>query len=139
MPRLCRVEEYTFAERQDKQALNPEVFTSPFYVKRIRVNAFDSHPWPDDRFQLCATRPGVYVNDASFPEVCGKNGILYQIPADPRRLEEVIALRRAFYRAGISARERAPLLRASCLVLNGVALTGLAVYFFRRRKKASYT
>ncbi len=140
MPRLCRVEEYTVAETQRKEISIPAIFSSPLYVNLMRVNAFDTQPWPDDRFRLKYATPGVYVNDASFPEITGKDGIFYQIPANPQRLDEVIAVRRAFYQAWRNAEKKSRPLRVLLLVLNGVALAGLGVYFFvRRRKKASCT
>jgi hypothetical protein len=140
LPRLCRVEEYTSERTQKDGRSIYEVFTSPLYVRRIRVNAFDAQPWPHDRFQLKYVTPGIYVNDASFPEIKGKDGIFYQIPANPQRLDEVIAVRRAFYQAWLSAEKKSRPLRVLFLVLNGVGLAGIAVYFFvRRRKKVSCT
>jgi hypothetical protein len=140
MPRLCRVEEYTVAGTENKENSIPAIFSSPLYVKRVQVNAFDSQPWPDDRFQLNYTTPGVYVNDASFSDISAKDGIFYQIPANPQRLDEVIAVRRAFYQAWRSAEKISRPLRVLFLVLNGVGLAGLGVYFFvRRRKNASCT
>src|SRR5579884_566547 len=140
IPRLCRVEEYTVAGTQGKEKPISKDFSSPLYVKCLRVNAFDTQPWPEDRFQLKYTTPGAYVNDASFPEISGRDGIFYQIPANPQRLDEVIAVRRAFYQAWMNAEKKSRPLRMLFLVLNGVALAGLGVYFFvRRRKKASCT
>jgi hypothetical protein len=140
MPRLCRVEEYTVAATQDKENSIPAIFSSPLYVKLLRVNAFGAQPWPDDRFQLKYTTPGAYVNDASFPETSGKDGVFYQIPANPQRLDEVIAVRRAFYQAWRSAGKKSRPLRVLFLVLNSLGLAGVGIYFFvRRRKKASCT
>jgi hypothetical protein len=140
MPRLCRVEEYTLAAARDEDNVVPDVSASPLYVKAIQVNAFDVKPWPDDRFQLKSTTPGVYVNDASFPEVKGTDGVLYQVPANPQRLDEVIAERRAFYQGLLGAEKRSRPLKALFLVLDGLGLAGLAVYWIvRRRRKASST
>lgn len=126
MPRRCRVEAYA----------SP----SPSHVTRIQVNVLDVQPWPDDRFQLAYTTPGIYVNDASFSETTRKDGIFYQIPANPQRLDEVIAVRRALHQAWMNAEKKTRPLRVLFLVLNGVGLAGLAVYLFmRRRKKASCT
>jgi hypothetical protein len=138
MPHLCRVTEYVLERVQDEKNSISDIFTSPLYVKVIRVNALDVQPWPDDRFQLKCLTPGVYVNDASFPETTGKDGVFYQIPANPQRLDEVIALRRAFYQAWRKAEKKSRPLRVLFLVLNGVGLASIAVcYFRRRRKKAS--
>ncbi len=141
MPHRCRVEEYALTVRTQKdENLILDLFPSPLYVKEIQVSAFDLKPWPDDRFQLKYTTPGAYVNDASFPETSGKDGIFYQIPANPQRLDEVIAVRRAFYQAWKNADKKSRSLRVLFLVLNGVGVAGLGVYFFvRRRKKASCT
>jgi hypothetical protein len=141
MPRLCRVEEYALAAAtQDGYNLILDVSPSPLYVTKIQVNAFDVEPWPDDRFQLKNTTPGGYVNDASFPEMTGKDGVFYQVPANPERLDEVVAVRRAFYQAWRNAERRSRPLRVLFLILNGVALVSIAAYFFvRRRKKASST
>lgn len=140
MPRLCRVEEYTVAATQDKENSIPAISSSPLYVVLIRVNALDTQPWPGDRFQLKYTTPGAYVNDASFPETSGKDGVVYQIPANPQRLDEVITVRRAFYHAWRNADKKSRPLRLLFLILNGVGVAGLGVYFFvRRRKKASCT
>lgn len=140
MPRRCRVEMYTFEEGPSAENLISNIFTSPLYVRILRTNAFELQPWPDDRFQLKYTTPGVYVNDASFPEITGKDGVFYQIPANPQRLNEVIAVQRALYHAWMKAEKKTRPLRVLFLVLNGVGLAGLAIYFFRyRRKKASCT
>lgn len=138
MPRQCRVEEYALTAALDEGNMVLDVFPSPLYVTTIQVNTFDVQPWPDDRFQLKNTTPGGYVNDASFPEMTGKDGVFYQVPANPQRLDEVIAVRHAFYRAWTNAEKRSRPLRVLFLVLNGVGMTSLAVYFFvHRRKKAS--
>jgi hypothetical protein len=135
LPRQCQVEEYTFAAMPDEENGIPSSFSSPLCVRRIRVDAFDFQAWPEDRFQLKNTTPGGYVNDASFPEMKGKDGAFYQVPANPELLDEVSAVRRAFYHAWQSVDKRARPLRAVFLVLNGV---GLAVYLIvRQRKKAS--
>jgi hypothetical protein len=135
LPLQCQVEEYTFAGAPSGENKISSSFTAPLCVKKIRVTAFDVQPWSDDRFQLKNTTPGGYVNDASFPEMKDKGGIFYQVPANPELLDEVTAVRRAFYHAWLSVDKRARPLRVVFLVLNGV---GLAVYLImRQRKKAS--
>lgn len=140
LPRLCRVEEHNFAGVPNTEKMGIDVSTPFLYVKKIQVNALDTTPWPDDRFRLKYTTPGVYVNDASFPEMKGKDGVFYQMPANPHRLVEVIAARRALYQGWTNAEKRSRPLRVLFLVLNGVGLASLAGYFFmRRRKRASST
>jgi hypothetical protein len=139
-PRLCRVEEYAVPRAAEEQGSFLEVCPSPVYIKKIQVHTFDVKPWPDDRFQLKCLAPGAYVNDASFPEIKGKDGVFYQVPADPQRLDEVIALRRALYQGWRSAEKRSRPLRVLFLVLNGASLAGLGVYFLvRQRKKVRST
>jgi|GEM_PF-2776573 len=136
LPRLCRVAVHTWAGVQEERKSIFNIFASPLYIKNIRVNAFDVKLWPDDRFQLKPTMPGVYVNDASFPEIKGMDGVFYQVPADPQRLNEVIAVRRALYQGWRGADKRSRPLRALFLVLNGMGLVSLAVYVIVRQYKA---
>lgn len=134
MPRLCRVEKYNFV------GLPNQVFGSPLYMKQFRVRAFDLMPWPDDRFELKYTTPGTYVNDGTFPEVEGKSGVIYNMPANSQQLDEVIEAARTKYQAGADAERRSHQMRMLFLVFNGVCLVILVVsYVVRRRKKASST
>jgi hypothetical protein len=137
IPRLCQVEEYALRREPNEEKASPNIFTSSLCVKKIRVTAIDDQPWPEDRFQLKSTTPGTYVNDASFPEMKLKDGVFYQVPANPHRLDEVIAVRQTFHQAWLSVNRRARPLRALFLVLNSV---GLAFYLIvRRRRKARST
>jgi hypothetical protein len=137
-PRLCRVEEYTLAGAGTEENVLSDVSASPLYVKKIQVNAFDVRPWPEERFRFKSTTPGVYVNDASFPEIKGTDGVFYQVPANPQRLDEVIAVRRVFHQRWMSAEKRSRPLKVLFLVLNGVGLAALVVSrILRRRRRAS--
>jgi hypothetical protein len=130
MPRRCQIGYYTFG------ALRDQVFGSPLYAAQYRVRAFDFKPWPDDRFELKYTTPGARVNDGTFPEVEGKSGVLYTMPANPQQLDEVIATARATYQARANAESRSYHLKVLFLVVNGVLVVGLLISFVVRRRKA---
>jgi hypothetical protein len=124
------VEEYTFVGLRD------QVFASPLYVNQFSVSAFDLLPWPYERFELKYTTPGTYVTDGTFPEVEGKVGISYTIPADAEQLDAVIAAARANYHTREKADQRTARLRALLYSVNGVLLVCLIVYYFVRLRKA---
>jgi hypothetical protein len=138
MPRQCRVEAYTctVSGLQDEETLIPYVFGSPLYVTQFRVSAFDVKPWPDDRFELKYTAPGTSVQDATFPEVEGTNGVSYEVPANPEQLGAVIETARAQYRARATAEKRSGTLKVLFLTVNGALVVGLVAYFVVRRRKA---
>lgn len=132
LPRRCRLEKYTFV------GLPNQVFESPLFVNLLRVSALDLKPWPYDRFELNYTKPGTEVNDATFSEAEGRNGIHYQMPANPQQLDEVIAAARAQHQARGNAGKRIPTIRTILLIINGLGLPILVFYLIvRRRKKAS--
>lgn len=138
MPRLCRVEEYTFEGLRDEESLIPYDFGSPLFVTNFQVSAFDVKPWPYDRFELKYTAPGTQVNDATFPETKGKDGIFYKVPANPQDLDQVIAAHRAKAQARVNAEKRSSTIRMILLILNGVGLPILVFYLIVRwRKKGS--
>ncbi|HTU94142.1 MAG TPA: hypothetical protein VMF69_28950 [Gemmataceae bacterium] len=136
MPRRCRVEQYTFAKLRDEETLIPYVFDSPLYVNYFQVSAFDVKPWPYERFELKYTAPGTWVNDGTFPEVKGKTGIFYQIPANPQQLDEEVATARARYQRVMNSEKWSPWLRWLIIVANGALLAALVVYILARRWKA---
>jgi hypothetical protein len=130
MPRRCRVEKYTFVGLPD------QYFGSPLYVNQFRVSAFDLQPWPDERFELKYTTPGTSISDGTFPEVEGKEGVSYEVPATPEQLDQVIKFARRRYQAQTNAEKRAGPTREMFLVINGVLVVAMAVYYVLRWRKA---
>jgi hypothetical protein len=134
LPRLCRVEQYTFQDLHDEETLVPYVFPSPLYVSEFRVTTFDVKRWPDERFVL-QYAPGTNVNDATLPGTKGQDGISYRLPADPQQLENVIAKAQAEHQARLSSATKTSWIRILFLVLNGIVAIGVAAFFLARRRR----
>lgn len=131
LPRLGRMEEYTFVGLPD------QVFESPLFVNQFQALTFDLKPWPEERFELKYSTPGTRINDATFPEVEGKNGIHYTMPANFQQLDEVVAAARAKYHSRANAKKGFPRLRILVLILNGVVLVSVVVYYIVRWRRKS--
>lgn len=138
LPRLCRVQEYTYESLYDEETAVPYVFPSPLYINEFKVTDFDVTPWPDDRFMLRYSRPGTRINDATVPGTTGQHGISYRIPADPKQLEDVIAAAQAQYGAQLQATRWAPSIKTLFLVLNGAVVISVAAYIFARRRRGRH-
>lgn len=133
LPRRCREEKYVFDN------LPNQVFTSPLFIRDFDVTEFDLKPWPDERFELNYTKPGTYVDDATFPEVKGTSGVRYTVPATPKQLDEVIDAARKNYQSHGGTEKWSSVLRWLFLSVNVALLIGLAVFVYVRRRKATST
>jgi hypothetical protein len=131
LPRRCRVEEFTYGELLDEQTLIPRAFASPLFVYEFKVSSFRLEPWPNDKFQLNYTAPGTEVNDGTFPEVTTKIGVIYEIPADPERLDRVVDEARAKFQLALKPGKWSP--RNLVLVVNFVLVVGVAIFYAVRR------
>lgn len=137
LPRLCRVQEYTYENLYDEETV-PYVFPSALYINEFKVADFDVTPWPDERFMLRYSTSGTRINDATVPGTTGQHGISYRIPADPKQLDAVIAAAQAQYRARLQATRWAPSIKMLFLVLNGAVVIGVAAYIFARRRRVRH-
>jgi hypothetical protein len=141
MPRRCQIEEYTYNTMtkllHNRETLISDVPGSPFYVYHFQVSAFDVEAWPFDRFELNLTEPGGWIDDGTYPEVTGRSGIRYRIPADPQQLDDAIAAARAKYQQMEYAKKWSFSWKVFFLALNGVVLSLVVFYLIVRwRKKA---
>ena len=110
---------------------------SPLFVNEFKVSALDLKPWSDDRFALNYATPGTFVNDGTLPGVQGKTGVVYQIPADPGRLDDAVQEAQAKYQMRLSKVNNRRLRTSTLLiVLNAVILLGVLVYLGIRRRRA---
>jgi hypothetical protein len=136
LPRRCRMEVYCIGEMLDEETMMPRAFGSPLYVNHFEVSKLDLQPWPDERFELNYTMPGTQVNDGTLPEVKGRSGVRYTIPANSNELDTVVEEARRKYQRSVDAGRWSPTVRLMFLIFNVLLLVGFAAYYVVRRRKA---
>ena len=114
----------------------PKAFPSPLSVYQFLVKDFDLQPWPYERFQLNYTTVGTAINDGTLPGVKGRNGVGYQIPANPEQLDAVIDAAKKQYGGTAHTRTQSSTFKVFLFVNAGLIIIGAVVYLFLRVRKA---